>query len=328
MIICARNEAQNLSRHLEKFLTQRYTDFEVIVVNDGSTDNSSDLLHTYQKRFSHLKVVDIKSNNSYSGNKKKAISKGIKASKYDYLLFSDADCEPSSKYWISEMSSQFSTNKKIVLGYGAYRKINNSFLNKLIRFETLMTAIQYFSYVKIGLPYMGVGRNLAYHKELFIKVNGLSSHANLKSGDDDLFVNQVAKINNTAICFSKKSFTISEPNTSFKAWFNQKKRHITTANYYKPIHKLLLGFYYLSQILFWILAIILLSLSLIGEVEFWSVIVIVLIRLVLQFIILSKAAEKLDERDLSLWFPILDILLVFMQLQLFVSNLIAKPKYW
>jgi len=150
------------------------------------------------------------------------------------------------------MACQFSNNKQIVLGYGSYKK-EKTLLNKLIRYETLLTAIQYFGYAKVGLPYMGVGRNLAYTKSLFFEANGFINHMKIKSGDDDLFVNQIANKKNTAICFDPDSLTTSIPKTNFKDWINQKKRHISTAKYYKPIHKFLLGLYYTSQFLFLIL---------------------------------------------------------------------------
>ncbi|MET2985480.1 glycosyltransferase [Aureibaculum conchae] len=332
ILICARNEAKNLKRNLKKVLTQNYPDFEVIVINDASTDGTSALLQKYQTTFSHLKVVEIEASKNYSGNKKNAITKGVKASKCDCLLFTDADCMPISEYWISEMTSHFSDTEKIVLGYGAYQKIKNSFLNKLIRFETLITVVQYFSYTKIGLPYMGVGRNLAYKKELFNKVNGLENHIHIKSGDDDLFINQVANKQNTAICFTKNSFTVSKPKITFKNWIKQKRRHITTANYYSPIHKFLLGIYYLSQVSFWVLAIFLLAFSLIGQMDSDSyreiVIALILIRLLVHYIIIGRAAQKLNERDLILWFPLLDIYLVFIQFGIFIANLFRKPNTW
>lgn len=328
VIICARNEANNLKQHLEKVLLQKYPAFEVIVVNDASTDSTSTLLHKMQLKYAQLKVVDISSTKNYTGNKKNALTKGVDASKYEYLLFTDADCVTASEYWISEINSNFSSHKKIVLGYGAYRKIKNSFLNKLIRYETLITAVQYFSYTKIGIPYMGVGRNLAYQKELFYAVNGLESHANIKSGDDDLFINQVANKENTAICYHKNSFTISEPKTNFKDWLKQKRRHITTANHYKPIHKYALGLYYLSQLSFWLLAIILLTFSLFEQIDFLNVIVLIVIRLLLQYLIIGKAAQKLNEKDLVLWFPILDVFMVFIQFSIFIFNINNKPSTW
>ncbi len=324
VVICAKNEAENLKENLEGILTQNHHDFEVIVVNDASTDTTPTILNHFQKKYPHLTIVDIKNTSTHSGNKKNALTKGIATAKNDYLIFTDADCIPASKDWLNEISSNFSNQKTIILGYGAYQKIKNSFLNKLIRFETLLTATQYFSYAKIGIPYMGVGRNLAYKKELFVKANGLENHKHIQSGDDDLFINQMATKENTEICFSHHSFTISKPHTTFKNWYKQKRRHITTANHYQPIHKFLLGIYYSSQLLFWLLAIILLTLSF----NWKLVIILIIIRLLFQYVILGKVARKLNEKELFLWLPILDILLVFIQITLYINNLIAKPKSW
>ena len=119
------------------------------------------------------------------------------------------------------MSANFSNKESIVLGYGAYSKIKKSFLNKVVRFETLITAVNYFSFAKFGLPYMGVGRNLAYTKKTFFDANGFIRHIKVRSGDDDLFVNQMATPENTALCFSEGSFTESTPKTTFEDWFKQ-----------------------------------------------------------------------------------------------------------
>ena len=160
-------------------------------------------------------MVKVKNNEAFWGNKKYALTLGIKAAKKEYLLFTDADCYPTSKDWITAMSSQFTKQKTIVLGYGGYEKIANSFLNKIIRYETLLTATQYFSWAKMGKPYMGVGRNLAYKKEEFFNVNGFIDHIQIRSGDDDLFINQAADSDNTTIAYSPESFTYSASKNHF-----------------------------------------------------------------------------------------------------------------
>jgi len=324
VIICARNEADNLSSNLESILTQNHTNFEIIVVNDASTDETSIVLNAFEKRYQNLKIIDIKPTSNYTGNKKNALTKGIETAAYNNLLFTDADCAPASSNWINEMTSHFSHDKIIVLGYGAYEKIKGSFLNKIVRFETLLTAIQYFSYANIGIPYMGVGRNLAYTKDAFLKANGFTNHSHIKSGDDDLLINEIATKNNTAICLSHHSFTISVPKKSFTKWFHQKRRHVTTANHYKPIHQFLLGLFYLSQFLCWFLAIILLAFSF----KWLLVTILLIIRLIIQYTILGKTAKKLNEKDLILLFPILDLMLVIFQLGVFTSSLILKPRSW
>lgn len=321
IIIAARNEAENLKKLLPLLLAQKHQTFEIIVVNDASIDDTENVLYTFGKDI--VKVITIPETPGYTGNKKNAITKAIRAAKHEYLIFTDADCRPASSNWIRAMISCFNRDKKIILGYGAYKKLP-TLINKLIRYETLLAAIQYFSYAKAGLPYMGIGRNLSYKKELFYQAGGFESHCNIKSGDDDLFINQMANKHNTGICFSKDSFTISEPKRTFKSWFQQKRRHISTATYYKPRHQILLGIFYMSQLLFWLLVILLLTFSL----NWQFVILLVTIRFIAQYSIVSRSASKLHEQDLILFTPVLDFLLVVIQLGLFMSNLIQKPKHW
>jgi hypothetical protein len=222
------------------------------------------------------------------------------------------------------MSAQFTMQKTIVLGYGAYEKVANSFLNKIIRFETLLTAVQYFSWAKIGKPYMGIGRNLAYKKDEFFNVNGFISHIQVRSGDDDLFINQVATKKNTTVCFSPESFTYSKPKTKFKDWFTQKRRHVSTANLYKPFDKIQLGLFYVSQLLFLILATVLLAF----QFEWIIVSSLVGFRYLFTWMVLGFSAGKLKEKDVMYWFPIIEIVLIFTQLNVFITNLFSKPVYW
>ena len=324
VIVCAKNEAENLKQFIPLIANQEYSNFEIVLVNDASTDNTLDVMEELENKYSNIKIVNVENNEAFWANKKYALTLGIKASKHDYLIFTDADCKPVSKYWIKEISSNFSNQKTIVLGYGGYRKVKNSFLNKLIRFETLLTAIQYFSYAKFGLPYMGVGRNLAYRKDEFYKVNGFVDHMDINSGDDDLFINKIATTDNTVICYTPNSFTKSLPKTTFKAWFRQKRRHVSTAKRYKLIHKLLLAEFYSSQILFWLLGVFLLII----QFKLYLVLSLFVITILIKYLIVGFSAKKLNESDLIILYPFLELFLILFQFSIFMVNLISKPKHW
>ncbi|WP_456376431.1 glycosyltransferase [Lutibacter sp.] len=325
VLICAKNEAENLVNKLPFFLHQNYTNFELILINDCSSDNTLEVMEQFKNNSEiSIKIVDVKENEQFLGSKKYALTLGIKAASYEHLLFTDADCIPISNNWISEMTSNFSEQHQLILGYGAYKKIKNSFLNKIIRFETMVTAIQYFSYAKIGIPYMGVGRNLAYTKSLFFSTNGFANHLKIKSGDDDLFINQVATKQNTTNCYSLNSFTESTPKTTFKEWIQQKRRHISTASHYKWLHKFLLGTFYSSQLLFWIVSIALLSF-----LYNWQIVtLLIFLRFLILYLVIGSSSKKLNETDLIIFAPFLELFLIITQMLIFIKNLISKPTHW
>ncbi len=324
VIICAKNEAKNLKQFLPSIISQDYANFEIVLINDASHDDTLEVMEAFSLQHSNIKIVDVKNNEAFWGSKKYALTLGIKAAKYNHLLFTDADCTPVSKYWIAEMCSHFTNRKTIILGYGGYSKIKNSLLNKIIRFETLVTAVQYFSFAKAGIPYMGVGRNLAYTKAEFFNARGFMSHMKIRSGDDDLFINETANNNNIQICSSKNSFTKSIPEKTFKQWFKQKRRHISTARHYKLKHKILLTLIYVLNVLFWVFAITLLAF----QYKWQIVIFTFLIRLIVQAIVFGLSAKKLDEKGLIFLFPFLEIFLIIAQLTIFINNLISKPNHW
>lgn len=324
VIVCAKNEEENVKNFIPLLLNQNYPDFEIVLIDDASSDNTLDYFEELEKNHSNIKLVKVENNEAFWGNKKFALTLGIKAAKNEYLLFTDADCYPKTTNWIMEMSANFSQQKTIVLGYGAYDKIKNSFLNKIIRFETLLTATQYFSWAKMGKPYMGVGRNMAYKREEFFNVNGFIDHMKIRSGDDDLFINQAAKAKNTTVCFEKESFTYSKPKETFKEWFNQKRRHVATAKHYKSFDRSQLALFFITQLLFFILPIILLAFL----YQWIIVLSLIAFRYIFTWTTLGFAAGKLKEKDVMYWFPIIELVLIFTQLNVFITNTFSKPVHW
>ena len=324
VIVCAKNESENVARFVPMLVAQDYPDYEIVMIDDASSDDTLELLEAFEKENAKINVVKVVNIEAFWGNKKFALTLGIKAAKKEYLLFTDADCYPATNSWIKEMSSQFTLHKTFVLGYGAYEKIAGSFLNKIIRFETMLTAVQYFSWAKMGHPYMGVGRNLAYKKEEFFNVNGFIDHMQIRSGDDDLFINQAATGKNTAICYSPESFTYSAPKTKYKDWFNQKRRHVSTAKHYKLFDKTQLAMFFFSQLMFLVLAIVLLAF----QFQWIIVLSVVGFRYLFAWLALGFSAGKLKEKDVMYWYPIIEIVLIFTQLNVFFTNIFSKPVYW
>lgn len=323
VIVCAKNEEENVRKFIPILAEQDYPDFELVLIDDASSDGTLELFEGFEKQYSNIRLVKVENNEAFWGNKKYALTLGIKAARKEYLLFTDADCRPASKDWIREMTSRFTQEKTIILGYGAYEKLPG-FLNKMIRFETLMTVVQYFSWAKVGKPYMGVGRNLAYKKEEFFKVNGFIEHMKIRSGDDDLFVNQAGTGKNTTICRTPESFTYSEPKKSFKEWFAQKRRHVSTAAHYKPFDQFQLGLFFVVQLLFFILPAILLAF----QFMWIYVLAIIGFRYLFTWITLGLAAGKLKEKDTMYFFPIMEIVLLIVQMNIFITNIFSKPVHW
>jgi glycosyltransferase involved in cell wall biosynthesis len=302
IIICARNEAENLKKFLPSVLEQDYPDYEVIVVNDCSEDNSYDILGKYLIKYPHLKISNIHKDPKFTHNKKFAQFIGIKAAKNEILLFTDADCQPESKKWIEVMASHFDDKISFVLGYGGYFK-EKGLLNKYIRYDCMTIAMQYLGMAIKGIPYMGVGRNLAYRRSLFFSKKGFGTHNHIASGDDDLFVNSGSSAGNTTVEFINEAHTRSVPHGNISEWIKQKKRHLTTAPYYKLRDKILLIIEPLTRLAFYTALIILLS-----NLFLWEyVLMIFAIRLIIQTVVYFLVQKKLNEPGLIIYSVFFDI---------------------
>ena len=319
VIICARDEAARLVTHLPGALVQTYpSTHEVIVVNHNSQDDTRFLLDEFKKTFKGLHIVNLEHEAIGIPGKKYPLSMGIKEARYEIVLLTDADCIPASEFWVQKMQDGYDKGIEVVLGYSPYKK-GPGVLNKIIRFDTFHTALQYLSYALAGLPYMGVGRNLSYKKDVFLRNKGFSAINHVPGGDDDLFINKVANKENTAIVVDPDTFTMSDPKKTFGEWFRQKSRHYSTARYYKPLHKFLLGLYSVSHILFYPLLITSLffnwrvALSLFG------------VRLIVQGITFHKTMRRLGEEDLFPWWWLLDIWM-FLYYLIFSSTIWKKPR--
>jgi cellulose synthase/poly-beta-1,6-N-acetylglucosamine synthase-like glycosyltransferase len=323
IIICARNEDDNLVNFLPKIFEQDYPEFEVVVVNDCSSDNTADFLKEFSTKYKNLKVVTIQQDEYYSHGKKIALMMGIKGATHEHLLLTDADCKPNSKDWLHNMMQPFTEETEIVLGYGAYEKLNG-FLNKIIRFDTFMIGMQFLSFALANKTYMGTGRNLAYKKSLFFKMKGFASHYHIESGDDDLFVNEAATKRNSKISIAIDTHTISKVKTTFRDWFRQKRRHITTFKHYNVESKVRLTTMSVSQYLFFTFFVITLIL------QFEPIIVLSLftLRLSVQSIIFNKSMKQLNEKDLSLIAPLIEISLLIVYPLIGISNLFIKKNKW
>lgn len=324
VIVWTKNQSEKVKQIVPLLAGQNYPDFEIVVIDDASGDDTADVLEEFEKQYPHVRMVKVQNNEAFWGNKKFALTLGIKAAKKEYLLFTEADCVPVSDNWITNMSSQFTMSRTIVLGYGAYEKIKNSPLNKLIRFDGVVTATQYFAWAKAGLPFMGNGRNMAYKKEEFFKVNGFIDHMNIRSGEDVLFINQAAGKKNTTICHTPESFTVTQGENTFKEWFTRKRKQVYTTSFYKPFDKFHLRLFNVSQLLFLVLAIVL------ALLQFnWMIMVpVIVFRYAVSWIIMGYSAARLKEKDVMYWYPFMEIFLIFTQVNIFFTNIFSKPVHW
>ncbi len=321
VIICARNEAGNLSEFLPSVLTQDYPDYEVIVVNDCSEDNTYLVLGDFLIKYPLLKVSTINKDPKFTHSKKLAQLIGIKAAKNDILIFTDADCKPASDKWLRGIASNFDEKTSYVLGYGGYIK-KEGLLNAYIRYDTAFIAMQYFGMAIRGNPYMGVGRNMAYRREEFFKNRGFGYHSSLMSGDDDLFVNSNAMPGNTKVEFSTGTFTLSVPASSKEEWIKQKKRHLTTAPFYKHKDQLLLITEPVSRMIFYLSFILLCSFKFM-----WiEVLAIFGARMIAQTTIFGLVQKKLEENGLIAYSIFFDIFSPLINGFLYIGKGKARTK--
>jgi glycosyltransferase involved in cell wall biosynthesis len=319
IIVCARDEYKNLKENIPQLASQDYAPYELLVIDDVSFDDTPTYLQEAKSSFNNLQYVRIKNEGFMPPGKKYPLALGLKSARNEYVALTDADCTPVSNQWLQYIAAHFEAGKEVVLGYSPYIA-EKGFLNICIRYETIITALQYFSYAMAGLPYMGVGRNLAYHKKLFFEQKGFAAHIHIPSGDDDLFIQQIATKDNIGINLHANSFMYSKPATSWRQWIKQKTRHYGAGQLYKPRFKLLLAGFSISWALLYPLGIIALCTS-----YAYIAAGALGLRFIFHGIIMWQTCKKLQEKGIFVWFWLFDIGML-LYYGFFAIALLKKPK--
>lgn len=322
VIICARNEADNLRKVLPMILEQDYPQFEVIVINDASTDETEDVLGMMEEKYPHLYHSFTPDSARYISHKKLSLTLGIKASKYDWLVFTELNCVPASKDWLKLMARNFTPHTQIVLGYSGYER-TKGWMHKRIAFDTLFHSMRYLCFALAGKPFMGIGRNLAYRKELFFNQKGFSSYLNLQRGEDDLFINQIATGENTRVETDINATMRIQPVKRMKNWREEKMSYATTARYYHGTQRYILGGETTSRLLFYTCCIAGMTFGVLNS--HWLVAGIALLlwifRFIVQAIVMNQTAKEMGGgRKYYFSLPIFDILLPLQSLRLMLHR--------
>lgn len=328
VIICAKNESENLARFLPSVLKQKYPKFEVIVVNDGSTDESTDLLKTLMEKYNNLYQTFLPMGAKYMSRKKMCITVGIKAAHYEHLLLVDADCEPAGDKWIETMMRHYPSGKSVVLGYEGFKGEENGFFDKLVAFDMMFDAMRFMGFALCGKPYRGFGGNLSYKKEVFLANNGFQSHLILPFGDDDLLIRDIATSQNTSVCIEPQAITWSHRDLTMKSFLFQRERQMETYAEYLTGTKFRIGSELTSRYLFYLLFLAIMAIFVAwGEyISLGIVAFFFLFRFIMQMVIFSKTSDALTER--KYWFSILlfDIILPFFTLHVRTFGKIGEKR--
>lgn len=326
VIVYTKNESYNLKKYLPSLLTQNYPLYEVIVINDGSTDESDDILKLFENEYKHLYHTFIPQESKYLSRRKLSLTLGIKAAKNDILLFTEADCHPLSENWITTMVRNYTEKTDLVLGFCAYRK-NKGFLHKLVSYDNLINGLEYISSALKNNPFSGNGKNLSYRKQLFFEHKGFSKSLSLHAGDDDLFVNETANNINTHVEYSKNSITEMAPVERFSTWKNMKISRAATQRHYKGGQLLFYRIGKATSLLFLFSVIGSIVLGIVGNPV---VIGIALLCYILSFItkavVLSKSAKMLQQKTSVVLLPLLEIVQPLFELYIYIYRVFKGKK--
>ena len=321
IIIAAHNEQDNLSRFMLSWLQQDHPSFECILVLDRCEDGSAKVAEKFRADYANLRILEIAHTPVGWAPKKWAIDNGIRAAKNEWMAFTDADCyAPPS--WLSHLSAYMKPPHSLILGLGNYES-RPGWVNLFIQFETFYTALQYIGFAKMGMPYMGVGRNMAYTQSFYRQASAYRTLKSELSGDDDLLVNSSASKDATACCIQEGASTLSVPKETFSSWFYQKTRHVSAGKAYTPKSKILLGLFHVSHLCFYVG----LFVTMIANFCPKYIGGLYGARMALSVLILSQIKHKIYSKKIIQLYPLFDFFIFAYNLLIVPLGLILKPEW-
>lgn len=319
VIVYARNQAEDVKRLLPNLVNQNYHDYELVLVDNASSDETLDIFKEYAQMFSNIRLCRVENNEAFWNNKKYANTLAIKASKNEYLLFIDAEQNIDNEFWIISMASNFTFNKTIILGPSMYKKVKG-FFNKIIRFDSVFSQLHSFAWVNYGSPFSYFSKNIGYKKEEFYKVNGFITHMNNRLGEKEFFINEASQSKNTTFTISKNAFVYLEPITKLNEWQTKKNEDEMVLSKLSKGTRFKIRFFNTSQFLFFVSAIALLSL----QIEWIITTVIICFRYLISWIVVGKSLGKFQQKDLIWMFPILEFHRTINQVKYSLKNMFRK----
>ena len=318
IIVPVRNEAANLPVLLAALTRQSYPHYEIILVDDASTDATSALARTWQHAHPNLRLLRLEA--PKEPRKKHALTQGIEAAAHNLLAFTDADCAPPPD-WLATLARHHGATEQetLLVGYSPFRKAPG-LLNRLARYETFVTGFLTAATVGLGRPYMAVGRSLSYSRSVFRHIGGFAHSLHSMSGDDDLLVQEVTRRRAAVVrvVLESRSFVPSMPPPTWRVWLRQKRRHLSAGRFYERGIQAHLGLFHATSVALWAapLALGWIGVGLLGA------------KLLVQAAVLYRAAALLHERDLLPTQPFLELLYAAYNLVLAPLGLARMPKRW
>lgn len=322
LLIFVKNSAAYLEKNLTYFLNQDYPEFEILLIDNCSSDDTDEVLEKIKTKHKKVRIINVENNESFWANKKYTYTLAIKAAKYNHLLFSEIIAKPISKNWILEMSNQISDKKSLVLGYTKHNT-SKGFMNLLIRFNDVLDALKAFTFTKFNTPFRASAYNFSFTKDNFFRVNGFIKHIKINYGKDDLFLRDAYFKKNTSFSIDEDSFVEITKEKTFKDWFSAQKRNSFLQNHYKLNHQILLFLYTITK-----LGSLTLGITLLFFYPYKIILCIIGFYFLVKTIVLALATKKFKEPKIIFLFPFLEIILILLQISIFINNLMLKPNHW
>ncbi|GHU65278.1 glycosyl transferase family 2 [Bacteroidia bacterium] len=327
VVVCVRKKCHNFNRFLSALLEQDYPEFEVIIVSDGISDSNKEILASFQNEYKNLYTTYIPEDTRNVSRKKLGLTLGIKAAKYDYLLFTEADGYVRTNQWISAMTRHFDGKKSIVLGFSAIVNSPKHFLSRYIAFDYFFSNLQMLASALFKRPYAGDGRSLAYEKRHFTEQKGFVRHRVLKRGEDDLFINDIATRKNTAVELSAESVVFTEFGR-FEDWKRMKSDRAITQSYYKRGSLTLQRLEFFSRLVFLIctVACFFVPYSYPFVILPGIAALLYIIRFLSELYVTSVTTAELQLKTFYFLLPVFDLIQIYMNLYFYLYRIFNKKE--
>lgn len=317
IVVACHDNAYELEHNLPALLEQQYPCFEVIVVDESSTDDTDEVLKQLKSRYPNLYTTFIPESSHYLSRRKLALTVGVKAAKYEWIVFADATNKPIDDQWLATFASQCCKGKDIVMGYANY----NDEAKAYYRFRQLVVATRNLRRAQRSVAYASGGNTIAIRRSVFMGANGFLKDLTYLRGEYDFLVNEYANADNVGVAIGTK---MEKGAPSKRSWINDNLFYMETRRHLSRSTKWRIPFVADTLLLHLAVVVDVAMIAIAAVVQDWvamgAAIFALLLVFALRTIFAVRAAKALGER--------LNVALVpLMELRMAWTNLALAIRY-
>ena len=192
IMLSLRNEEERIREMMTKFTELPFEDYQVMVINEVSEDNTLEILNVLAETNPRIKVTSLSQETRFM--EKQAINIGLKGAQSPWIVQLPPTTGSISQEWLTKLTGLLDKDTDAVIGYTNVER-NKGFRNLLCRMERFHQFMLSGSWILAGMPFVFSENNVLFNKSMYFDTLGFRQKLNRNFANLELIFNENFKPN-------------------------------------------------------------------------------------------------------------------------------------